>query len=183
MAGLGDFASALSSAGGAVSSLFGAKGARESGASYDEAAGFALRNRDIARQATAIKQAQDERNIFKTIGKQRAQIGEAGFAESGTALDLLADSASQGALTKALTTEQGVIAENSYAEQAAQFSGLSASARSSATGQEFGGVLSLAAAGLSGYSALGGSAGIAALFSSAGSGEILDAGITAVAVA
>ncbi len=41
----------------------------------------------------------------------------AGLGESGSALDILRDSASQGALTKATLGQQGLINEAGYQEQ------------------------------------------------------------------
>lgn len=136
-----DVTTAFSDFGGAVSALFGARGSRASAASYDEAAKIASENATISKTATNIQEMQESRAIFKSLGSTEAQIGGAGFATSGTAIDLLRDSASQGALTKALTAAQGAITANSYSEQAGMYSGLAASARSSATGQTIGGVL------------------------------------------
>jgi hypothetical protein len=175
-----DLGGAFSSLSGAVVDLFGAKGATASAGSYDEAAAIARQNAAIARQATAIKEEQESRQIFKTIGAQRAQVGGAGFAESGSALDLLSDSASQGALTKALTAEQGAISENSYAEQAGLYSGLARSTRASGGAMAVGGLLQAAGGAISLYSA----ADKAGIFASAGTdvtgAAILDTGITAI---
>jgi hypothetical protein len=137
--------------GGAVSSLFGAKAAKAQGKSYNEASTIALENVGITRSATALKELTEGLDITRARGAQRAQIGGAGFAESGTALDLLAASATRGALTKAMTEEQGAITANSYAEQAGLYKGLADSANASATGQTLGGILSLASAGFNAY--------------------------------
>jgi len=175
-----DVAQAFTDFGGAVSDLFGAKGATASAGSYDEAAAIARQNAEIVKQATAIKQEQETRTIFKTLGTQRAQVGGAGFAESGSALDLLADSATQGAFTKAITAEQGAITENSYAEQAGLYSGMAKAARSSGTAQTVGGLLNAAGGAISLYSA----ADKAGVFAGAGTdvtgAAVLDAGITGV---
>lgn len=171
-----DAAQAFVDFGGAVSDLFAAKGATASAGSYEEAAAIARQNALIARQATNIKEEQESRQIFKTIGAQKAQVGGAGFAESGSALDLLSDSASQGALTKALTAEQGAITENSYAEQAGLYMGMARSARASGRAQQVGGLLQAAGGAISLYKAISGLPG--------GGSEvgdvILDAGITAI---
>lgn len=158
-----DFATGLSDFGAAVSDLFGAKGASASADSYDQAKSIALANAGIARQATNIKQIQEGRQIFKTIGAQRAGVGGAGFSEGGTALDLLRSSASEGALTKALTAEQGAITENSYAEQAGFYGGMAGAARSAGTADTIGGLLQIAGGASNLYSAgsklLGGGGG------------------------
>lgn len=175
-----DVSQAFSDFGTAASELFGAKGATASAGSYDEAAAIARQNAAIARQATDIKLQQETRTIFKTLGTQKAQIGGAGFAASGSALDLLADSATQGAFTKAITTEQGAITENSYAEQAGLYSGMAKAARSSGTAQTVGGLLNAAGGAISLYSA----ADKAGIFGTAttdvAGAAILDAGITGI---
>lgn len=171
-----DAAQAFVDFGGAVSDLFAAKGATASAGSYEEAAAIARQNALIARQATNIKEEQESRQIFKTIGAQKAQVGGAGFAESGSALDLLSDSASQGALTKALTAEQGAITENSYAEQAGLYMGMARSARASGRAQQVGSLLQAAGGAISLYKAISGLPG--------GGGDIgdviLDTGISAI---
>jgi hypothetical protein len=175
-----DVAQAFTDFGAAASELFGAKGATASAGSYDEAAAIARQNAAIARQATDIKLQQETRTIYKTLGTQQAQVGGAGFAASGSALDLLADSATQGAFTKAITAEQGAITENSYAEQAGLYSGMAKAARSSGTAQTVGGLLNAAGGAISLYSA----ADKAGIFAGAGTdvtgAVILDAGITAI---
>lgn len=136
-----EFSTALSDLGGAVSDLFGAKGATASAGSFSQAASIAEQNAALTGQATRIRETQEARQIYRTIGGQKASVGGAGFAESGSALDLLRSSVSEGALTKAITEEQGAITENSYAEQAGQFRGMASAARSSATGQTIGGLI------------------------------------------
>lgn len=139
-----DLGQGVQDIGGAVSALFGAEGSAASAKSYDEASAIATQNAQIVASATAIKEAQTSRAIFQTIGKQQAQIGGAGFAASGTAIDLLRSSASQGALEKAVLAENGAIQENSYAEQAGLYAGLAGSARSAGTGQKIGGLIQAA---------------------------------------
>lgn len=151
----GDAQTALQDIGGAVTALFGASGASASADSYAGAAQIARQNALISKEATQIEQTQASRQIFQTIGKQAAGVAGAGFKASGTALDLLRSSASQGALTKAILATKGAITENSYAEQAGLYSGLSSAASSSATGQQIGGVIQAAGGIISGVKALG----------------------------
>ena len=61
------------------------------------------------------------RETMNTLGGQQADVAGAGFAASGSALDLLRDSASQGALTHAVLGQQGLITEAGYNEQAASY--------------------------------------------------------------
>lgn len=138
---MADFQNAAIDAGGAVSSLFGARGARSSAGSYDEARRIAEENARIARSATAIRDMQLKRTIFKTLGGQQAQVAGAGFAASGSALDLLRDSAAQGAHARAINEAQGAITVNSYLEQAGMFGGMSDAARASAQGQGIAGLI------------------------------------------
>lgn len=136
-----DVANAFSDIGGAVSSLFGASGATASARSYDQAAAIAEQNAQIAKEATTVKELQESRLLYRTIGKQRAGVAGAGFSEGGTALDILQSSASEGALTRAIISMQGSLTENSYAEQAGIYKGMADSARTSSTGQTIGGII------------------------------------------
>ena len=141
--------------GGAVSDLFAASGARykaqgdlaEQG-QYLEAAGFAQQNVAFTQQSTAIKQFQTERQIQNSLGQTKADVAGAGFAESGSSLDILRESASQGALTKSVMATQGLITEAGYQEQAdsyrtmASAAGLAANAENEAAkGDEIAGAI------------------------------------------
>jgi hypothetical protein len=104
---------------------------------YDLAGNLARKNVEFTEQSTAIKQMQQDRANTMAIGGQQADVASAGFAASGSALDLLRDSASQGALTKAVLGQQGLITEAGYQEQADSFAVMSSAARTAAAG-EFG---------------------------------------------
>lgn len=135
-------ASTISDIGGAVSDLFAssadrskaqglrlkAQGDAIEGQDYDLAASLAGQNEKFTETSTAIKQAQNDRAIYQTIGGQQADIAGSGFAASGSALDLLRDSASQGALTKAVAGQQGLITEAGYTEQQQSYQNLSKAA-------------------------------------------------------
>lgn len=188
----GDFQTALGDVGGAVSALYGAKGANASADSYDIAQNVAAQNAILAEQATRIKDAQLKRQIFKTLGTQQAQVGGAGFSASGSALDLLRSSASEGAMTRAINEEKGAITANSYIEQAGRFGALASAARASAKGQ---GIAGLIQGGGALYKLYGGAKEFLGGFSSAvpaAAGDVagsvdwstvVDAGITATAAA
>ncbi len=194
MPGTGDLATAITDIGGAVSQLFGARAATASASSYDTAASIAEQNAQLTQEATAIKETQASRQIYQTVGAQKAAVGGAGFAESGSALDLLRSSASQGALTKAILANQGAITENAYAEQAGMFRGMAEAAGTSAKGQNIGallqgagGLISLGTAAYNGYNAVTGATGGAAtavgagytLASAGGAGTVASTGIAA----
>lgn len=161
---MADFQNAAIDAGGAVSSLFGARGARSSAGSYEEAQRIAEENARLSRVATEIRDTQLKRTIFKTLGTQQAQVAGAGFAASGSSLDILRDSAAQGERARAINQSQGAITENSYLEQAGMFGGMADAAKASAKGQGIAGLLQAGGAAYSLYQ------GVGALFSS-GAGE------------
>lgn len=135
MASIGGFGAGIS---GAVSSLFEAKahnaksgmfgieaqadllkgkGAQLEGEAYGRASQLALLNKEYAAQSTAIQAAQADRQITIAQGTVRANVGAGGLEESGSALDVLAMGASQGALQKEVIQQQGLITQESYQEQ------------------------------------------------------------------
>lgn len=131
--------SIIDSAAGAVSDLFAAEGHRYKAKgdlfeaeNYDRASALATQNEKFTETSTAIKQSQLDRANFKVLGGQQADVAGAGFAASGSALDLMRDSASQGALTKAVGAEQGLITEAGYQEQAESYTTMSKAARMAA---------------------------------------------------
>lgn len=132
--------STFSDIGGGVSDLFAAsadrfraKGARIEGEQYAKAAGLADLNATYTKESTDIKEFQTQRSIFQTIGKQQADVAASGFATSGSALDLLRDSATQGALAKAVLGQQGLIEEAGYEEQAQSYRLMQEAANQAAT--------------------------------------------------
>lgn len=128
--------STITDIGGAVSDLFAAEGYKykAEGAAFEKknyqlAASLADQNAVFTEWSTNIKQAQESRNIYQSLGKTQADVAGAGFAESGSALDLLRDSASQGALAKAVLGEQGLITEAGYKEQADSYRNMASAAQ------------------------------------------------------
>jgi hypothetical protein len=83
---------------------------------YDAAAILARQNELYTAASTRIQQYQNDRSVIQTIGGTRADVASAGMAESGSALDILRDSASQGALAHAILGQQGLITEAGYEE-------------------------------------------------------------------
>lgn len=104
---------------------------------YDLAADLAQKNQEYTATSTRIQQAQLDRSVTQTIGGQRASVAAAGFASSGSALDIMRDSASQGALARGVLGQQGAITEAGFAEQAKSFQTMSAAGRATAA-SEFG---------------------------------------------
>jgi hypothetical protein len=103
---------------------------------YDLAGNLATKNEKFTEQSVAIQQMQQERNTTMQIGGQRAEIAGAGGAESGSALDILRDSASQGALAKQVLGQQGLITEAGYDEQAKSYQLMASTARTTAAGEQ-----------------------------------------------
>lgn len=137
-------AAGFSDLGGAVSSLFGAVGSFASAKGYKAAAGYAAQNAEIAAQSTAIQETQAQRKIYQTIGGQKADVAGAGLAASGSALDVMRDSAQQGSLTKQLIQNQGAINIAGYQEEAANYNAMASASKASGTGGILGGLLKVA---------------------------------------
>jgi hypothetical protein len=140
-------ASTFSNLGGAVndifSSQFAAKGLQikaqgdlAEGQAYDKAGALARLNAQYTEQSTALGQMQQQREITMNLGGQQAAVAASGFESSGSALDLLRDSAAQGALTKAVAQQQGLITEAGYKEQAESYDIMSAAAKSAASQEQ-----------------------------------------------
>ena len=160
----GGFSPKLSNAtfadlGGAVSDLFSSKetaaglrikaqGDIAEGQAYDIAAALAGQNAQFTEQSAAIKEAQQQREATLQIGEQQGAVASSGFALSGSALDILRDSASQAALQRQVLGQQGLITEAGYKEQQQSYQTMSAAARSAASQEqdlagkteEFGGI-------------------------------------------
>src|ERR1700730_1807858 len=75
---------------------------------YLLASKYALQEAAFTKTSTAIQEMQQTREITKALGQTQADEAGAGFATSGSAMDILRESASQGALTKAVAGEQGL---------------------------------------------------------------------------
>jgi hypothetical protein len=102
------------------------------GENYTEASELAEQNEKFTEISTAAQETMAQRNIYKGIGAQTADVAGAGFAESGSALDLLRESASQGGLQKALISTQGLVTEAGYQEQATSYANLASYAGTAA---------------------------------------------------
>lgn len=146
--------STFSNAGGAVTDLFNAFGAEQQANisaqgtrlkaagdlseadQYDLAQTLAEQNKQYTATSTNIQQSQLDRSATMQIGGEKAAQAGAGFAASGSGLDVLADSASQGALAKETLGQQGLITEAGYEEQANSYGLMASTARTTAAGEE-----------------------------------------------
>jgi hypothetical protein len=133
----------ISSIGGAVQDLFAADAHRSKAAglrieagNYDRSSDYAEQNAQFTETSTAIKLAQQDRETYKALGGIAADVAGAGFAASGSALDILRDSASQGALMKAVAGQQGLITEEGYKVQAKNYTAMGEAARMAADAEE-----------------------------------------------
>jgi len=151
----------INSVGGAVADLFAAdahrskaQGLRLEAGNYGRSSAFSEQSAQFTETSTAIKQAQLDRDIFKTLGGQAADVAGAGFAASGSALDILRESAAQGALTKAVGGLQGLITEEGYEVQAKNYAEMGKAALLAADAEDKAATGSEWAAGFKGVAAV-----------------------------
>jgi hypothetical protein len=151
----------FSGIGNAVSDLFAAEGANykiqgleAEQQEYEGAAALAEQNVGFTTMSTAIQEAQANRELFLSMGRTQGQVAGAGFAASGSALDILRSSASQGALQTAVLGEQGLITEAGYQEQAQSYAQMANAAGAAIQGEKLAQEGSLIGAGISGASSL-----------------------------
>lgn len=140
-----DVGAALSGIGGAVDSLFGGLGQLQAAKGYKKAAAFSDLSANISQQATQIQAFQAERDVYRTIGGAKADFGGAGLSMSGGALDVIRDSAQQGALTKQLIQAQGAITTAGYEAEAESYRSMATAAKTAGKGGILGGILKAAA--------------------------------------
>lgn len=105
-----------------------AEGAQFEQQSYLEAEQLANQEAQFTAESTAIKQGQADRNLFTSLGRTTAAVANAGLKQSGSALDILRESAQQGATTKAVIGAQGQITEAGYQEQAESYANMASAA-------------------------------------------------------
>jgi len=129
-------ASTLSGFGGGVSDLFSASAYRTKAQgdifeaqNYELAAKYAEQEAAYTKESTAIQGMQAERQMYKSMGQTTADIAGAGFAAGGSGLDILRESASQGALQQAVIQRQGLITEQGYEEQAQSYRNMESAAQ------------------------------------------------------
>lgn len=121
---------------------------------YQLAAQLASQNADFAAMSTNIKQAQVDRELFTSLGATKAAVAGAGLAESGSAEDILAQSAREGALTRAVTGEQGLIQEAGYKEQAQSYQNMAQAAQVAIDAENRAATASEITAGIKGIAAI-----------------------------
>jgi hypothetical protein len=149
-----DIGAGISAEGAATSDLYAAEaeqykieGTQFEKASYQEAAALAGQNEQFTAISTRIKAAQAQRELSMSLGTTKANVAGAGLAESGSSLDILRESASQGALTRAVIKSQGLITEAGYKQQQQSYLNMVGAANAAITGDTVARQADLAAAG------------------------------------
>jgi hypothetical protein len=150
---IGGLTSSFSSA---VSDLYGAGGDRAEARQYDNAEQYALEEANFTDSATRIKEMQTMRQLLQATGAEQAGYAGSGLAMSGSAQDVLRDSAQQGALALGAIQFQGAETKLGFQEQATSYSIMADAARSASKGAGVGAVVS-GLAGLANLVGLGSS--------------------------
>ena len=166
MADISDLGNIVTDVGSAVGDLFGSEGNAAEANSFESAATLAEQNAQLTAASTRIQETQTARQVFQTEGTQTADVAGAGFTESGSALDLLKSTMSQGALAKSLVNIQGAINENSYAAQAGAYEGEAAKANEASNAGLVSAIGAVGGALLSGAKLAGAGNTVAKLFTS-----------------
>lgn len=115
---------------------------------YRDAAQLALLNEQYTKTSTAIKQQQADRELYQSLGRTTAAVAGAGLSLSGSSLDILRQSASEGAATRAVIGQQGLITEAGYQEQADSYKRMAEAAQVSKRALDSAGIGSLIGGGL-----------------------------------
>lgn len=149
-----DLGSDITEVGGAIGSLFTAQGNAAQAKDFQGAATLATQNAQLAMASTKIQATQTARTVAQSLGSSTADVAGAGFTTSGSALDILKESASQGALAKSLVNIQGAINENSYAAQAGAYQGEANAAKEASTAGTIGAIASIGGGLISGTNQL-----------------------------
>ena len=123
-------------------------------ANYNLAASYANQEAAFVKQSTAIQEYQQQREVTLSLGKTAAETAGAGFAASGSSLDILRDSAAQGALQRAVIGEQGLITEAGYKEQAQSYENMANAAMKAAGAANQAATGQFVAAGLHGLGSI-----------------------------
>lgn len=132
--------STFTASGTAVSDIFNAFGAAQQekisalglqteATDYTDAAALAKQNEQFTADSTAIQESQQTRQITQAMGRTAANVAGAGFANSGSALDIMASNAQQGALSKAVLQQQGLMTEAGQAEEATAYTNMATAAQ------------------------------------------------------
>ena len=131
----GDFGAATSDIFAGLAASDKIKGDELEQQSYSEAASLASQNAQFTAMSTGIQESQAQRELYLNTGKTQSDVAGAGFAASGSGLDILRSSVQQGSLQKAVIGQQGMITEAGYQEQAASYTNMAEAANAAAKGE------------------------------------------------
>lgn len=98
-------------------------------AGLDRAAGFADTEAYLVGENTALQMMQLKRKEELSQGSTQAAVAGLGFANSGSAIDIMLDNARMASLEQQVAEKNGTIAQAGYAEQAASYRTQSSIAR------------------------------------------------------
>jgi hypothetical protein len=115
---------------------------------YQQAAQLALQNEQFTKTSTAIKQGQADQQLYTSLGRTKAGEAGAGLAQSGSAVDILRESAQQGATTNAAIGQQGLITEAGYQEQYNAYTNMASAAQSAEDATNLSGIGDLIGGGM-----------------------------------
>lgn len=136
----GGIGSAASDIFGGLGSFDTAKGYKAQAKGFERAGEISGINRELARQAADITAVQADRDIYQTLGSQQAAIGGSGLAATGSALDIIRDSARQASLTKSLLSRNAQIEDLAYEQEAISFAAQAAAAKANAKSSKKSGI-------------------------------------------
>lgn len=110
-----------------------ATGAEQEETAYGTAAAVAQANARLATIGGTVEQAQQQLQLTQTLGSQRAAVAGGGFAESGSALDILRASTQQGLFEQQITGVNAALQSGGYEQQVAASQAEQTAAAASAT--------------------------------------------------
>lgn len=105
---------------------------------YDQMGDLSAQSARIADTSSRLTQTQQQREITKVLGGQRADIASAGLLNSGSALDIIRDSTAQGNLQMSVLRANGQLEQQGYKEEALSYAAMgkaSEAASAAAIGQ------------------------------------------------
>lgn len=138
---MADFSGGFGYIGGAVNDLFSMGGHNRAAGGLDRAAALADQSGDLSVYAGKIKVRQVQREAYKIIGGQEADVAGAGFTSGGSAMDLLRSSTQEAALAAGVTKMNAAIDTNDFRAQAQSYRDQAAQQRQAAQGDMWGTIL------------------------------------------
>lgn len=115
----GEAAAAVTATGEATALNTEAAGTTAEAAQYGTAADISQQNAQLATVSGQLQQYQNTRTLMNTLGTQQADISGAGFADTGTAVNLARSSLQQGLLQNQVLGVNAQVEAGGYLEQAA----------------------------------------------------------------